>query len=173
MAALWFLLRRVDFCVFFVCVCVCLCARLSTSRDQLMVADDGAGRGQGSKPCIVSLALLSQRASPPPSPLFLPLLLLLHPLGDPHPPLLTHPPTPHPSCCLLHIYIHLSTACVAVAVVAAAAAARRAAACSARISAAPRTLQSVCPLQSQASPRRVQAFYAHAQTSMLASCINI
>lgn len=33
--------------------------RLSTSRDQLMAADDGAERGQGSKPCIVSLATLS------------------------------------------------------------------------------------------------------------------
>lgn len=89
--------------------------RLSTSRDQLIVVDDGAARGQGSKPCIVSLALLSQRASPPP-PLLL--LLFLHPLGD-----------SHPSCRLLCIYIHPSAACVAVAV----AAARPAAACRARI----------------------------------------
>ncbi|KAI9528861.1 hypothetical protein NQZ68_017461 [Dissostichus eleginoides] len=30
--------------------------RLSIMRDQLMAEDDGAERGQGSKPCIVSLA---------------------------------------------------------------------------------------------------------------------
>lgn len=75
---------------------------LSTSRDQLMAADDRAERGQGSKPCIVSLALLSHGV---PS-------LSLAPL---HPSSLH--PSNHPSipCCLLHIYIHLSMQRAAVA----------------------------------------------------------
>lgn len=58
-----------------------------------MAADDGAERGQGSKPCIVSLPSLSRGV-----------------------PSLSRPlPSPSNPCCLLHIYIHLSTQCVAMA----------------------------------------------------------
>lgn len=55
-----------------VCMCSCVCEGdsggrgggvllwLSISLDQLMATDEGAEKGQGSKPCIVSLAPLSR-----------------------------------------------------------------------------------------------------------------
>ncbi len=67
-----------------------LLLRLSISRDQLMAADDGAERGQGSKPCIVSLALLSRGV---PS---LSLGPLLH-------------PSPAASCTFTYIYQHCAS----------------------------------------------------------------
>lgn len=41
---------------------------LSISRDQLMARDDGAERGQGSKPCIVSVAPCSRGVPSLPQP---------------------------------------------------------------------------------------------------------
>lgn len=57
-----------------------------------MATDEGAEKGQGSKPCIVSLAPLSRGV----------------------PSLSLCPPLPSVPRSLLHIYIHLSTLCVAL-----------------------------------------------------------